>query len=184
MSHKSWPVIEMEIHQQVFSNRECASTSAAHASLSVIATDPARTCKHIKPTAVFMDIEKAFRRVGHPITEALIKKEVCRRMLFWLSDYLLNITYKLTFKNGTPQGSILSPTLFNLLMDKLVNLPFIQTVHAVSYADNITILAADGPGKEWQSNIQQALDLMSSACTYWGLKILPAESRVMQSRPG
>ena len=69
-------------------------------------------------------------------------------------------------------------------MEKLVDLPFDQTVHAVSYADDIAILAADGHGEEWQSHIQQALVLMNSACTYWGLKISLAKSRVLQLRRG
>ena len=113
-------------------------------------------------------------------------------MLSWISDYLTDRAAKvrfqgtmsksLYFENGTPQGSILSPTLFNLLMEKLVDLPFDPTVYAVSYADDVAIFAADGHGETWQNHIQHALNLMDNACTYWGLKISPTKSKLMPLR--
>jgi len=113
-------------------------------------------------------------------------------MLAWLSDYLLDRAAKvrcqgatsstLTFERGTPQGSILSPTLFNLLMERIVDLPFDTSVYAVSYADDVALFAADGHGETWQAHIQEALDRMDNACTYWGLKISPPKSRIMPMR--
>ena len=124
--------------------------------------------------------------------EALIQKGVHGKMLSWINDYLTdraaNVRFQgtmsksLYFENGTPQGSILSPTLFNLLMEKLVDLPFDPTVYAVSYADDVAIFAADGHGETWQNHIQEALDRMDNACTYWGLKISPTKSKLMPLR--
>ena len=142
------------LHKHIFGYKEGSSTTDAFCSLALIATDPAKTCKHCKPTAVFMDLEKAFKLTGRlPITEALIQNGVWGDMLALPSDYFEGRSAKVQFQrklfrslqleNGTPHALILSPTLFNILMEKLVDLPFDPSVRTVSYADDVVIFAGD-----------------------------------------
>ena len=82
-------------------------------------------------TSVFYDFEKAFELISPDvILDILAEQGIKGRLLTWLRDYLTN--RKAYVKNdefkstifyllaGTPQGSILSPPLFNVVMDKIL----------------------------------------------------------------
>ena len=67
----------------------------------------------------------------------------------WLVDYLTNRTGIVQFQgnnskvnhliNGTPQGSSLSPTLFNMVMNQLLQLNLGSKVQMIAYADDLAI---------------------------------------------
>ncbi|MPC48849.1 hypothetical protein E2C01_042633 [Portunus trituberculatus] len=61
-------------------------------------------------------------------------------------------------ENGTPQGSILSPFLFNMLMKQLVALSFHNTI-LLSYTDNLALVVTEMGNKLRRK--QQALNLTS-----------------------
>ena len=142
-----------------------------------------------RPTlVVFLDLEKAFELASpHAILAALVRKGVRGRLLAWLQDYLqhrrarvkfqgLKSSYK-ELENGTPQGGILSPLLFNLLMEQLVALPFHDGTVLLSYADDLALVVT-GRGNKLRRT-QQALDIISSKCEELGLKISAEKSRAM-----
>jgi len=98
-----------------------------------------------KATLVFLDLEKAFELADPIIISSLLAgKGVKGHLLAWVTDYLTqrkatvifqgHLSNTLIFEKGTPQGGILSPTLFNLLIEKLVNLPFRNNTTLLSYA--------------------------------------------------
>lgn len=77
-----------------------------------------------KTHVVFLDIEKAFELANsQAILHILVKKGVTGKMLAWIRDYLTERQARVTFQshistdhmlqNGTPQGGVLSPFLFN-----------------------------------------------------------------------
>ena len=116
-----------------------------------------------------------------------MRKGVRGRLLAWLQDYLqhrrarvkfqgLKSSYK-ELENGTPQGGILSPLLFNLLMEQLVALPFHDGTVLLSYADDLALVVT-GRGNKLRRT-QQALDIISSKCEELGLKISAEKSRAM-----
>ena len=81
----------------------------------------------------FLDFEKAFE-LANPaaILLSLVRKGIKRHILAWNKSCLTNRQARVKFQgtfstykdleNGTPQGGILSPYLFNLLMENLLNL--------------------------------------------------------------
>ncbi|XP_050703623.1 uncharacterized protein LOC126989089, partial [Eriocheir sinensis] len=84
------------------------------------------------------------------------------------------------FDNGTPQGGILSPCLFNLLMEQLVALPFREGTTLLSYADDLALVVT-GRGNKL-ARAQEALDIITDKCEELGLKISPGKSRAMAIR--
>ncbi|XP_063885546.1 uncharacterized protein LOC135113854 [Scylla paramamosain] len=123
----------------------------------------------------------------HAILDTLVRKWVRGRLLAWLHDYLqhrrarvrfqgLRSSFK-EFENGTPQAGILSPLLFNLLMEQLVALPFHAGTVLLSYADDLALVVT-GRGNKLRRT-QQALDLISGKCQDLGLKISAEKSRAM-----
>ncbi|KAK3889194.1 hypothetical protein Pcinc_006765 [Petrolisthes cinctipes] len=143
---------------------------------------------HRPTVAVFIDLKKAFELASpHAILDALVKKGVLGRMLAWLRDFLQHRRGRVRFQghkssfqemeNGTPQGSILSPLLFNLLMEQLVALPFHTSTVLLSYADDLTLMVTRRGNKLRKT--QQALDLISEKCQDLGLKISAEKTRAM-----
>lgn len=142
-----------------------------------------------KPVAIFLDLEKAFELASRlAVTELLINKGVKGRMLSWLADYLHErsakvryqgiLSQSLRFENGTPQGSVLSPTLFNLLMEDIVRQPYHCATKVLSYADDL-VLVSTIPS---QSSLDRDLQIIENRCEYLGLKISAEKSRAMSIR--
>ena len=90
----------------------------------------------------------------HAILTTLVGKDVRGKLLALLRDYTC-FTAALCqgevpagrevepqeLENGTPQGGILSPFLFHLLMEQLVALPFHEdTTVLLSYADDLALV--------------------------------------------
>ena len=112
------------------------------------------------------------------VATLLARKKVAGKLLAWSYDFLkdrqMRVKYQGTFsdystlQNGTPQGSVLSPYLFNILMDYLLQTTTPQNVEILSYADDIAIIAT---GPNAFANIQEALNSVASAIDKLGLKI-------------
>ena len=94
-----------------------------------------------RSATIFLELEKAFE---------LVSKEVLRgQMLMWLDDYLTNRTGTVHFQgnkskvnhltNGTSQGSSMSPTLFNMVINQLLHLNLGSKVQMIAYADDLAI---------------------------------------------
>nr|XP_027223264.1 uncharacterized protein LOC113815373 [Penaeus vannamei] len=144
-----------------------------------------------KATLVFLDLEKAFE-LADPIiiSTILAEKGVKGHLLAWITDYFTqrkatvifqgHLSNTLIFEKGTPQGGILSPTLFNLLIEKLVNLPFRNNTTLLSYADDLQLITT---GPHQLLHAQHALDLITQACTSLGLKINPSKSSGLNIGP-
>lgn len=100
---------------------------------------------------VFLDLKKAFELAnGEAILHSLVKKGVQGKLLAWTRGYLagrctrvrfqgqLSATHH--FENGTLQGGILSPFLFNVLMEDLVALDLGRGAHLFCYADDLQLV--------------------------------------------
>ncbi|KAG0718417.1 putative RNA-directed DNA polymerase from transposon BS [Chionoecetes opilio] len=168
-------------HPHVFGFTKGVGTSdSIMALMSLVDNRPA--------VAVFLDLEKAFELAcAHAILAALVQKGIQGRLLAWIENYLQHRRARVRFQghgshyreleNGTPQGGILSPSLFNLLMEQLVSLPFREGVALLSYADDLVLVVTGRDDRIVRA--QQALDLVSEKCRELGLKISAEKSKAM-----
>ncbi|XP_063615273.1 uncharacterized protein LOC134788316 [Penaeus indicus] len=139
---------------------------------------------------VFLDLEKTFDLANkEAILSLLAEKGLRGRLLEWIQDYLTGRKAKVRFQgelsnsydfeNGTPQGGLLSHFLFNILISKLVDIPFPSDVQLLAYADDIQLVAT---GQNRHINAQTSLDLLENKCRELGLKVNSDKSKALQIR--
>ena len=132
-----------------------------------------------KAVVTFIDLEKAFETASAPaILESLAKRGARGKLLRWTKDFLNNrqarvcfqgsLSEQRTFTNGTPQGSILSPFLFNILAENFVTLPLGAGTKILCYADDIAVITT---GSRHVSRAQTAINAVATKCRELGLKI-------------
>lgn len=126
----------------------------------------------------FLDLKKAFELANRDaILSLLASRGISGRLLGWLQDYLTDRQAKVRFQsqlsdlytleNCIPQGGLLSPYLFNILIAKLMDITFPDKVQLLAYADDIQLVAT-GPHR--YVDAQSAL----------GLKVNPNKSKALQ----
>ena len=150
--------------------------------------------------AVYIDLEKAFE-LAHPLVVAheASKLGIKGNMLAYIVDYLSDRKGTVKFQGsksqvkdfdlGTPQGSCISPFLFNIIMNRLISeepddictLRYPDGVKIVSYADDIVIMSNE---PERNTLIQQALTTLDQRCRVLGLKISVDKTKFVRYTPG
>ena len=78
--------------------------------------------------------------------------------------------------NGTQQGRILSPFLFNMLMENIAKLMLPKNVKIFIFADDITVVVT---GNNQLMDAQEALNTIERECCCLGLKINPTKTQAM-----
>lgn len=81
-----------------------------------------------------------------------------------------------TFENGTPQGGILSPLLFNLLVERLLTTTQTRQAHVLCYADDIAIVEA---GHTHLARTRELLRSLLASCDSLGLLSYQNKSKAM-----
>ena len=142
--------------------------------------------KNHKAGAIFVDLTAAYDTVWHQgLTLKLLKTIPDRHMVRFLCNILANRRFVLKtsdgqssrprqLRNGVPQGSVLSPLLFNIYIS---DIPF-TTSRQYGYADDLALLHSD---RAW-SNVENTLTAdMSQIAKYfriWRLKISMSKTTV------
>jgi len=139
---------------------------------------------------VYLDLEKAFELANREaIISTLASRGISGNILKWCNDYLLDRKARvrfqghtsgfMQFENGTPQGGILSPFLFNILIAELLSVQTPPNSHLMAYADDIQLITT---GSARLINAQHTLDIIAARCKELGLKINSGKTRAMQVR--
>ena len=128
-----------------------------------------------KTYAVYLDMMKAFDLVWIPgLLEKLARICITENLLLWLKNFLLGRTFKVRIGShlseakqlfaGVPQGSILSPLLFNIMLADLPK-PSTTLIQILLYADDVTIDVAAETEDTGKRLLQPFLDV-----TRWAKK--------------
>lgn len=145
--------------------------------------------------AIFLDLEKAFDLVWtNGLISQLNQFGITGRMHRWIANFLTGRTFKTrvrealsqtyTLDNGTPQGSVISPTLFNLMVNNLTYYLKNCPVDLSQFADDSSIWQAGNPNSQKNiTQIQKGLDIIGTWANNWGFKISQIKTVAMLFSP-
>ena len=137
--------------------------------------------------AVFFDLESAYDCVWHfALVYKLVKLGVKGKLLAWIEEFLRNRKFRVFFEgcsstvrkasSGVPQGSVLSPTLFNVMM---TDLPIKNLIHTAEYADDVSAFSTGSDLQEVLERIQTYIDELQEWSETWGLKLNLTKTKAM-----
>lgn len=144
-----------------------------------------------------LDLASAFDEVRHTtILEGLTDMGVGIRAYAYIKAFLSRRTTRLNIGDlksepielggaGTPQGSVLSPFLFNVAMRDLPqHLDQIPGLRHSLYADDITLWTTGGSDGDIQDSLQTAIEVVEKHVTPKGLQCSPQKSELLVIYPG
>jgi hypothetical protein len=132
--------------------------------------------------ATFIDIEAAFDRTSFSkIIESAEKKGVSKWKTNWIRKMLISRELKARDDpeeqafhavQGIGQGSCISPLLWVIVVDSLLNELKEKGHFAVAYADDIAIVVGGSPGDTiYFERMQDAMNIVENWCTDQGQKV-------------
>ena len=136
---------------------------------------------------VFLDLKSAFDNATHcGIVLKLAQRGIKGAPLKFFKDYLNNRKYSVVVGNtssdsfnstsGVPQGAVLSPTLFAILLS---DFPHTEDTLSFMYADDIAVIANGTDYHKVQQKLQRAVSTIMEWFDEWGLVANPNKSKVL-----
>ena len=80
---------------------------------------------------------------------------------------------------GVPQGSILGPTLWNIMYDGVLDVPLPPDVEVIGYADDLALLVPATTTDEVRARAEEAVDQVQRWMQQHGLELAPAKTEAV-----
>ncbi|UYV64838.1 hypothetical protein LAZ67_3002121 [Cordylochernes scorpioides] len=139
-----------------------------------------------KTLVISLDISKAFDTVWRPAIIQNLERLNCPEYITGLVKSFLEdrrVSYSAwtatectSSQLGTPQGSALSPFLWNIVARTIFTLPSIKDSRLIAYADDFTLMI-QVRGRLPVSATNNFLERLTSWCTMCGLNINPSKTQ-------
>ena len=150
--------------------------------------------RKLSTAIVFIDLSKAFDNVQHDkLLLKLQKLGVGGMVLKWFHSYLCNRTQKVAVGNdsspsfhctkGVPQGSVLSPLLFNIYVSDLHDLAKQNNSTLRSFADDMTLYHSDISPVQASKSVSAAVSTLNNELMELGLPINIEKSAALYIHP-
>ena len=132
---------------------------------------------------VHLDIQGAYDNVWHDgLLFKMIELGVDRQTMHWINSYLSDRKIRVTIGGcssaelavqcGVPQGAVLSPILFNIMLN---DFPYDEKVKLISYADDITLTVVADELRNAEEYMQTYLDSLFEWFTNWHFTLNPTK---------
>lgn len=189
-------ILEMELRNKIVTKPLCKSQHAyckgrsTETALSEVVGNIEKSLEYKQYTlATFLDIEGAFNNITNSaILEALTDLGVETTLCQWIANMLNSREIQADLANcqttrrvsrGTPQGGVLSPLLWLLVMDKILKKLQELGITAVAYADDLAILVSGKYIHIISEIMGRALNNVSRWAKGCGLCANPAKTELM-----
>lgn len=160
-------------------------------SLSILVTDiRLALTKQESLIGVFLDISSAYDSVLLPVLkQKMLDLHIPMRFVRFISNFLSTRTILFrcngevlpasrTIWKGLPQGSVLSPLLFNIYTHDLHN-SVSQLCEVLQFADDLVIYSSDKSISSCSARLSSALNYLNVWLSDHGLSISPSKSNVV-----
>ncbi|MEW8548241.1 MAG: reverse transcriptase domain-containing protein [Candidatus Thiodiazotropha sp.] len=148
-----------------------------------------------KLMAVFLDLEKAFDLMWRKgVLKNLVKFQIEGRLLAWIQEFLTGRKIRVRIgtehseyvdcENGSPQGSVLSPILFNVIINTLSDQLRETSVDLSQFADDSLFWKTARKSATMLTEMQNTLNLIETWANEWGFKINPSKTEVVVFNEG
>jgi hypothetical protein len=133
---------------------------------------------------LYIDLKSAFDTVwGEGLIYKLARSGLKGKLLKWLHNYMLDRKITVTVDGrespevalnaGTPQGAVLSPLLFNLMLS---DIPQQDGINLHIYADDITVTCSGENITDIRDSLQEYIHTFVVWAETWGMIINPAKT--------
>jgi hypothetical protein len=144
---------------------------------------------------ITLDVENAFNTAPWAgIVEALRKRNTSEYLISLIQSYLTDRSLEVDEQTtigvscGVPQGSVLGPTLWNVLYDGMLGLELPEGLRLIAFADDLAVLVTAKTEQELMSLANYALERVVGWMEETGLKLAVQKTEAVllvgKRRPG
>lgn len=161
--------------------------STTHQLLRVIENASEGLQNRMHVGAIFLDVAKAFDKLWHTgLIYKMIRLNFPHNLIKLTHNYLsdrsfaVRVQHELSttrkIRSGVPQGSVVSPLLYNLYLTDLVRNT--KTITSL-YADDTAIISTAKNPKFLAKHLQHHIDSLEDYFTKWKIKINPTKTQAI-----
>lgn len=137
----------------------------------------------------FLDIEGAFDNASYSsMSSAMEARGLDKSVIEWVMTMLKGRTISadlggaqisIRSTKGCPQGGVLSPLLWSLVVDELLRNLIDQGFEVIGYADDVAILVRGKFDNTISDRLQTALNITLKWCRKEGLNVNPSKTTIV-----